>query len=70
MNASDAPIHTDNGRPRDARISEANIVLSGSSPKKISGKTASTIPICTRAFYPMRYLTVPTVGTLTHRSGT
>ncbi len=53
-NASAAPIQTASGRPRDARMSDANIVLSGSSPKKISGKTARTMPSCTGGFYPTR----------------
>jgi hypothetical protein len=34
------------GRPLVARISETNIVLSGSSPMKITGNTAIMIDIC------------------------
>ena len=41
-NAPAAPIHTANGLPRVAMTSEANMVLSGSSPKKMIGKTAKT----------------------------
>ena len=35
--------------PRDASTSDANIDLSGSSPRKITGNTASTIDRCIRA---------------------
>ena len=42
-NAAAAPNHTAIGFPRDARTSDANIVLSGSSPKKMTGKTAAAI---------------------------
>ena len=35
------------GRPRVDITSEANIVLSGSSPKKMIGKTATTTASCT-----------------------
>ena len=42
-NALAAPSHTARGRPRDARTSDANIVLLGSSPKKITGNTARMI---------------------------
>jgi len=38
-----APSHTDHGLPRVDITSEANIVLSGSSPTKITGKTAATM---------------------------
>ena len=36
-----APNHTESGFPRVARTSDANIVLSGSSPMKMTGKTAA-----------------------------
>src|ERR1700694_481690 len=38
-NAAAAPSHTESGRPRVARSRRANIVLSGSSPRKMSGNT-------------------------------
>ena len=45
-----APIHTDNGLPRVDMTSEANMVLSGSSPTKMMGKTAAMIAMCTVTF--------------------
>src|SRR3979411_502737 len=38
-----APNHTARGRPVDANTRDANMVLSGSSPTKITGKTAATM---------------------------
>jgi hypothetical protein len=42
-NVAAAPSHTESGRPRVDKRRLANIVLSGSSPKKISGKTVATM---------------------------
>jgi len=39
--AAVAPIQTAKGRPRVAMTREANMVLSGSSPRKITGRTAA-----------------------------
>ncbi len=43
IGAAAAPAHTARGRPRDASTSEANIVLSGNSPRKIRGNTAAAM---------------------------
>ncbi len=48
--AAAAPSHTTNGRPRVERTRDANIVLSGSSPRKMIGKTAKTTSSCTGPF--------------------
>src|SRR6476620_4818759 len=51
-NAIAAPIQTKNGLPRVAITRLAIIVLSGSSPMKITGKTATAIARLTRHFFP------------------
>ena len=43
--AAVAPIQTAKGRPRVAMTREANMVLSGSSPRKITGKTAAAAEV-------------------------
>jgi hypothetical protein len=57
-NADAAPTQTATGLPRVARTSEANIVLSGSSPRKTIGKTARMIAMCTSgaAFRQAKYV--------------
>ncbi len=49
-NAVAAPSHTMKGRPRVDMTNDANIVLSGSSPKKMIGKTATMTSSCTATF--------------------
>ena len=50
-NAAVAPSQTAKGRPRVAMTREANMVLSGSSPRKITGKTAATTARFTLALF-------------------
>ena len=49
-NAVAAPSQTENGRPRVDMTMEANIVLSGSSPRKMIGKTAAAMAMFTLSF--------------------
>jgi len=53
-NAPAAPNHTERGLPRVDSTNEANMVLSGSSPTKMIGKTAAMIAMCIRPFPPER----------------
>src|SRR5258707_1379076 len=49
--AAGAPTQTAKGRPRVATTREANMVLSGSSPGKITGKTAAATAGFTQALF-------------------
>ena len=49
-NAAAAPSQTEKGWPRVAMTSEANMVLSGSSPMKMTGKTAAAMARFTSTF--------------------
>ena len=57
--AAAAPSQTEKGRPRVDMTKEANIVLSGSSPKKMIGYTATMTASCTPTF----------LSDLVHRTG-
>ncbi len=49
-NATAAPAQTTAGRPRVDITNDANIVLSGSSPRKMIGNTAMATAGCTGSF--------------------